>query len=297
MLSALLAGAALAEGREPLGIRTLFLSDHPDAAPQRVYVKGQVVTTLRFEQAVDAARTRLVGGEGRFEPVGIVGRKVILEPRQDLDSEEGFSLMVTLSDGREVPFLLRPAGHRGGRSADQQLDVFEDRVSCEALGAALRDAEMENKTLRADNERLRKEEGSEDHALAALLAAGAVAQTPFVLADHFSGKDEGAALDGSLFRGSGKAAVVFKVKNLDATHPWSVKSVRLVGLSDARERAVALRSSSAVIEPGTSGVLALVVDASAFLDEGTLTSLFLEVYRQDGLRQAMVQLDPDLIGK
>ncbi|RKH48188.1 DUF2381 family protein [Corallococcus sicarius] len=238
----------MAEGRGPPGIRTLFLADAPDAAPQRVYVKGHVVTVLRFEQPVEAARTRLVGGEGRFEPLGIVGRKVILEPRQELDSDEGFSLMVTLADGREVLFLLRPAGHRGGRSADQQLDVFDDRVSCEAQRAALRDAEQENKTLRADNERLRKEEVSEDHALAALLAAGAVAQTPFVLADHFSGKDEDAALDGTLFRGIGKAAVVF-------------------------------------------------VDGSAFLDEGTLTSLFLEMYRQDGLRQAMVQLDPDLIGK
>nr|WP_244237097.1 DUF2381 family protein [Corallococcus llansteffanensis] len=49
-----------------------------------------------------------MGGEGRFEPLGIVGRKVILEPRQELDSDEGFSLMVTLADGREVPFLLRP---------------------------------------------------------------------------------------------------------------------------------------------------------------------------------------------
>ncbi|WP_439329338.1 DUF2381 family protein [Corallococcus sicarius] len=248
LLSGLLAGASMAEGRGPPGIRTLFLADAPDAAPQRVYVKGHVVTVLRFEQPVEAARTRLVGGEGRFEPLGIVGRKVILEPRQELDSDEGFSLMVTLADGREVLFLLRPAGHRGGRSADQQLDVFDDRVSCEAQRAALRDAEQENKTLRADNERLRKEEVSEDHALAALLAAGAVAQTPFVLADHFSGKDEDAALDGTLFRGIGKAAVVF-------------------------------------------------VDGSAFLDEGTLTSLFLEMYRQDGLRQAMVQLDPDLIGK
>ncbi|RKH32723.1 DUF2381 family protein [Corallococcus praedator] len=297
LLGALLAGSALAEGREQPGVRSLFLSSQPDAAPQRVYVKGQRVTVLRFAQAVDVERTRLLGGEGRFEPLGIVGRKVILEPRQDLASDEGFSLVVTLADGREIPFLLRPHGQGEGRGADQQLDVFDDHQSCEASVAALRDSAQENRALRAELEKLRKEETSEDHALAALMASGSVAQTPFTLADHFSGKDEDAALDGSVFRGNGKAAVVFKVKNLNATQPWSVKTVRLVGVSDARERAVALRLSAAEIAPGTSGVVALVADGSAFLDEGTLTSLFLELYRQDGLRQAMVQLDPHLIGK
>ncbi|RKH11524.1 DUF2381 family protein [Corallococcus sp. CA047B] len=299
LLSVLLAGSALAEGREQPGVRSLFLSDHPAAAPQRVYVKGRVVTVLRFEQAVDAVRTRLMGGDGRFEPVGVVGRKVIVEPRQELDIDEGFSLLVTLADGREVPFLLRPPspGRWEGRGADQQLDVFEDHQGREAMVSALRESERENKTLRADNERLRKEGVSEDHALAALLAVGAVPQTPFILADHFSGRDEDAALDGSIFRGVGKAAVVFKVKNLHATQPWSVKSVRLVGTSDAKERVVAVRSSAEELVPGTSGVVALVVDGSAFLDQGTLTSLFLELYRQDGLRQAVVQLDPNLIGK
>ncbi|WP_395813929.1 hypothetical protein [Archangium minus] len=44
-------------------------------------------------------------------------------------------------------------------------------------------------------------------------------------------------------------------------------------------------------------MMAFVVDGSAFVDDGELTSLSLEVYRHDGLRQAYVQLDPALIAR
>ncbi|NRD53393.1 DUF2381 family protein [Corallococcus exiguus] len=297
LLGTLLAGAAVAEEHEHAVIRTLVLPEQPEAAPQRIYVKGQVVTVLRFEQDLAPLRARLVGGEGRFEPVGVVGRKVVLEPQRDLAPEEGFSLLVTLSDAREVPFLLRPPGRREHGSADQQLNVYKDRDGYEAMASALVDSEKENKTLRAENERLHKEESSEDHALAALLTTGAVAQTPFGVADHFSGADGDTALDGTVYRGTGKAAVVFKVKNLTARRSWSMSSVRLVGKADARERAIAVRSSASVIAPGTSGVIGLVVDGSAFVDGGTLTSLYLELYRHDGLRQAVVELSPSLLGK
>lgn len=271
------AGAAMAEEFTPPVIRTLFLSEVPDAAPQRVYVKGQVVTVLRFEQDVAPVRARLLGGDGRFEPLGIVGRTVVLEPRRDLDSEEGSSLLVMLEDKREIPFLIRPPGRWKGRIADQQLNVFKDREGYDAMVSALVESEKENQTLRAENERLYKEESSEAHALAALLTAEAESQTPFKVAEHFSGRDEGAALEGTVFRGKGKAAVVFRVKNLHAVRSWSMKSVRLVGTSDSRERAIAVRSSAAVIEPGASGVIGLVVDGSAFLEEGTLTSTPLKV--------------------
>ena len=41
LLVTLHAGASMAEECESSTIRTLFLSEVPDAAPQRVYVKGQ----------------------------------------------------------------------------------------------------------------------------------------------------------------------------------------------------------------------------------------------------------------
>jgi uncharacterized protein (TIGR02268 family) len=295
-LVVLVAATALAGDRERSGVRTLLLSEHPEDATHRVYVVGQVITSLRFEQPVDPARTRLLGWEGRFEPLGVVGRKVILEPLRDLASDEGVPLLVTIKDGTEVPFLLRPAAADGEGKADPQVDVFSDTESHAAMASALRSARKEARVLREENERLRREETSEDHALAALLATGAIEQTPFVPEETVSSEDPDAKMVAVLFRGRGKAAVIFKVRNLHARQPWSVQRVRLTS-SSGSERAVAFRSTAPAFAPGTSGVVAIVTDGSAFTEAGRLTDLLLEVYRHDGLRTALITLEHRLIGQ
>lgn len=297
LLCVLVASVADASEREKNVVRALMLSEHPDEATHRVYVKGQVVTTLRFEQAVDAGKTKLLGWEGRLEPLSVVRNKVILEPLHDLNDEEGIPLVVTLVDGTEVPFLLRPPGWQQQDRPDQQVDVFKDREGHAAMHAALRRALEENGTLTEENQRYREEATSEDHALAALLVTGAVAQTPFLIASRINGEDGDTRLKAALFRGKGKAAVVVTIKNLSQKQAWSMKSARLLSVSSGRESTLAVRSTRPSIAPGESGVVAFVADRSAFLEDGKLTSVFLEFYRQDGLRQAVVQLDPELVAR
>jgi uncharacterized protein (TIGR02268 family) len=297
LLLLLTASAALARDDQGLAVRTLVLLEHPRDATHRIYVTGQVVTVLRFEQLVDPARTRLLGWEGRFEPLGVDGRKVLLEPLRDLASDEGVPLLVTLKDGMEVPFLVRPAAADEGRKPDQQVNVFKDEERYEAVLSALNSTRQEARALREENERLRKEETSEDHALASLLAAGAVSQTPFTFVDAISGEDEDTKTEISLFRGKGKAAAVFKVKNLQARKPWSVQRIRVTTSATGIERAAAFRANAPLFAPGTSGVFAVVLDSSAFMDAGQVSSLFLEVYRHDGLRTAYVTLDRSLLGE
>jgi hypothetical protein len=71
LLLVFVASVALARGPDDkLVIRTLKLSEHPSHSTSRVYVTGQVVTVLRFDQEVDPAKTKFLGGwEGRFEPL------------------------------------------------------------------------------------------------------------------------------------------------------------------------------------------------------------------------------------
>ncbi|WP_240359327.1 DUF2381 family protein [Pyxidicoccus trucidator] len=297
MLLVLVAAVASAQGRDGGNVRTLLLSESPDDATHRIYVKGQVVTVLQFEMPCDPTRTKLLGWEGRFEQVGILGRMVVLKPLRDLDPDEGIPLLVTLESGTEVPFLLRPLDPKGGRWPDQQVNVFKDRESYEAMSSALNDALKEKRALADQVERYRKEETSEDHALAALLVSGAVRQTPFRLSSQVSGKDEGASIDALLFRGRGKAAVVFKVLNLDPEQSWRMKTVRLVTESTGRDRALAFRATASSLTPGASGVIAIVVDKGAFVDEGKVTNLILEVYRHDGALQAYIPLAHQLAGK
>ena len=134
LLVALVASAALAsDERDKLSVRPVLLSEHPDDATHRVYVKGKVVTTLRFEKPIDPNKTKMISWEGRLEPLAVVRNKVILEPIHDLNDDEGIPLVVTLVDGTEVPFLLRPPGRKRWPWTDQQVDVFENRESYAAM--------------------------------------------------------------------------------------------------------------------------------------------------------------------
>ena len=51
---------ATAREREELAIRTVLLSEHPSDSTPPLYVKGKVVTVLRFETPVDPTRTRML---------------------------------------------------------------------------------------------------------------------------------------------------------------------------------------------------------------------------------------------
>ncbi|WNG17394.1 DUF2381 family protein [Cystobacter fuscus] len=297
LLLVLVATNTLANERNQPAVRPLLLSEHLDEETHRVSVKGAVVTTLRFEKPVDPDKTKMLGWEGRLEPLAVVRNKVILEPLHDLNADEALPLLVTLVDGTEVSFLLRPPRRQEWAGADQQVDVFKDRESYAAMHSALQRALEENGTLSEENARYRKEETSEDHALAALLASGALAQTPFKAVDRFSGRDEKATVRARVFQGKGKAAVVLNIKNLAPEQPWSMTSTRLVTKDRGEERVVAIRAIFREIAPGASGVMALVVDKSAFLEDGQWTSLFLEVYQQEGFRQVLVQLDPYLVAR
>lgn len=85
----LLSAVALASGPyDKVVIRTETISDHPGNPTSSVYVSGQVATVLRFEKDVDPAKTKLLGWEGRFEPLLVGSKKVVIEPIRDLSSDE-----------------------------------------------------------------------------------------------------------------------------------------------------------------------------------------------------------------
>src|SRR5690349_21618515 len=92
LLLLLWASVAVATGRHPVE-RSLFLSQHPRDDAPRIYVAGRVATVLHFEKPCDAARTRMLGWEGRFEPLLVGGRTVVLYPLQDLTPEDRFMLL------------------------------------------------------------------------------------------------------------------------------------------------------------------------------------------------------------
>lgn len=295
--------AQASDERDKPTVRPIMLSEHPRNGTQSIFVKGQVVTTLRFEQPVDASKTKMIGWEGRLEPLAVVRNMVILEPIHDLDEDEGIPLVVTLAAGTEIPFLLKPplSKRDGGwpPNLDQQVDVFKDRASYASMRAALMDALKKNDSLAEENDRYRKEENSVDHAYATLLVNGQRKKTPFRRRFVYRPKNEDMDMIVEVFEGTGKAAALITLKNTDYGGPWEFDGAYLArDFTHYTARPFALRMDRATIVPGETGRIAVVADKSAFMmDDGQLTDLALQIFRGDGLLQVFVKLERTLVQK
>ncbi len=291
-----------AQERAP-NVTRLHLSSSPKQEVPQVNVASGIATVLRFEQPVNPEGTQLLGGEGRFERPLACGRFAVLMPLQEVAEEDRFLLRVTFQDGTEVPFTVK--GHK--RLVDQQVNVFLKPDSPEALRARYEHASHWMKKYQEENERLRTEATSVDHAFAALLASGSVASTPFAQKSKWRIDLGGVVMNVYIYSSKplAKAAVLFHVNNRELDEPWKLKEVQLstlrkvqtheTPLETGEKRAFALRQNRDEIPPGESGMIAVVADKSAVDSQEGPVQLTLELFRQDGLQQALVYLDPRLV--
>lgn len=283
-------------------MRNVYLRGNPKNAAERVYVTGEVVTVLRFQQPCDRARTKMLGWEGRFEPVECVGKRVLVEPLQNLKPEDGFLLLVTLEDGKELPFTVTAIGKETWERPDQQVNVFLDPETPAALRKQLDDTRARERLLTEENRRLWRED-TEDHALARILKKGSVNLTQLRVRQRWFFKKEGVDLDATFLTGEGKAAVLFQVTNRDPSNPWSLAEARLrttrpgekAPILFGEARPFALQKDWDELAPGASGILAVVVDKSAFTSQEGPCNLTVELYRHDGLLVGHVVLDRRLV--
>ena len=276
--------------------RVLFLSNDPASKVPELYVAGRVVTILRFEQPCDRERTKLMGWEGRFEPVECVGKKVLIEPLKDLKPEDRLLLLVTLADGTELPFTVTASETR----RDMQVDVYPDPESPEAVRLTLEEQRKENKRLRAQA-RIHKDEleriagvaGSEDHALALLLIRDKASLTGFKELDKTLLRDEGAEILVSTLVATEKStnrkvAMVFQVTNKDPDRPWVTDSGLVSALKTGEPLPFVIRGWPASIEPGQTGHVALVADLSSFDPVKDGDKIAFELFRDGGRQQGFI---------
>jgi len=300
LLLALVASVALARGpSDTVLIRTLKVSDHPGYSTHAIYVAGQVVTVLCFEKDVEPAATRLLGWEGRFLPLVVGSNKVVLEPIRDLDPEESLSLLVTLVDGTELAFLVKPRIPKDWGWIDHQVNVFKDPDSFNAVLSSLNDSLKRERKLSEENERFRKEENSVDHAYATLLVNNEVAKTPFLRKSVIRSKNGDMEVVVALYSGPGKAAAMITLTNTYYGGAWEFDGAYLTrDVTHSTSRPFALRMDRSTIVPGQRGTIAVVVDKSAFESkDGQLDDLILQIFRGDGLQQVAVVLEHTLLRK
>jgi hypothetical protein len=298
LLLVLVASVALARGPyDRTLIRSLKVSDHPGYSTHTLYVAGQVATVLRFEKDVDPARTQLLGWEGRFEPLLVGSKKVVMVPIRDLDIEESLPLLVTLVDGTELAFLVKPKSREEWGWIDHQVNVFQDPDSFNAVLSSLYDSLKRERKLSEQNERFRKEENSVDHAYATLLLNGEVKKTPFRSRKVIRSKNEDMGMVVEVFSGPGKAAAVVTLKNTNYGGLWEFEGAHLAhDVTHSATRPFALRMDRSTIAPGRTGTIVVVVDESAFKSrDEQLADLILQIFRGDGLQQVAVVLEHTLV--
>jgi uncharacterized protein (TIGR02268 family) len=299
LFAVLVSSVALAsDPREKIVIRDDMLSDHPGISTSSVYVSGQIATVLRFEKDVDPAKTTLLGWKGRFEPLVVGGKTVVIVPIRDLNRAEAFPLLVTFVNGTEIPFSVKPQSLEKWGWTDHQVNVFKNPDSYNAVLASLNGSLKRERKLSEENERFKKEENSVDHAYATLLVNGQEKKTPFRSEQVAVLKDSDMDIVVETFSGPGKAAVVIHLKNTYSDDPWRFRDARLIAdISSYISLPFALRMDRAEIVPGQSGTMAVVMDQSAFESKEGLRNLALEIFRQDGLRQVLVNVDHRLVRK
>ena len=299
LCAVLVSSVALAsDSHDKLVIRTEMISDHPGFSTSSLYVSGQIATVLRFEKDVDPAKTKLLAWEGRFEALVVGGKTVVIVPIRDLNRDEAVPLLVMLVDGTEIPFIVKPQRLEDWGWTDHQVNVFKDREGYNAMLSSLNDSLKRERELREEIDRLKQEETSVDHALATLLAKGQEKKTPFHSDKVAVLKDGDMGIKVETFSGPGKAAVVIHLKNTYSDKPWRFRDARLIAdIHSSSSLPFALRMDRAEIVPGQSGTIAVVLDQSAFESKEGLRNLALEIFRQDGLRQVVVNVDHSLVRK
>lgn len=303
LLALVVSTVAMARGPyDKVVIRTETISDHPANPTSSVYVSGQVATVLRFEKDVDPTKTQLLAWEGRFEPLLVGSKKVVIEPLRDLNRDEAVPLLVTLVDGTEIPFIVKPQSLEEWGWTDHQVNVFKDPESYNAVVSELYDTLKKDRTLSEENQRLKKEGNSIDHAYATLIANGEVKKTPFRREKSWRSKNEDMDVLVEVFSGPGKAAVLVHLSNTyygDSGEPWKFDGAYVTrDYTSFTSRPFAIRLERSIIQPGQSGKIAVVVDKSAFeAKDGNMTDLALQIFRGDGLLQVAVTLEASLIRK
>ncbi|HYO68764.1 MAG TPA: DUF2381 family protein [Archangium sp.] len=224
---------------------------------------------------------------------------MVLEPLRDLDDGEALPLLVTLVDGTEFTFLVKPKRREEWGWIDYQVNVFKDHDSYNAILSGLYDSLNRERKLSDENERLKKEENSVDHAYATLIANGDWRKTPFTRRLVYRPKNQDMDMVVEVFAGPGKAAALVTLKNTYYGEPWTFDGAYLTrDFTHYTTRPFALRMDRTTIVPGETGKIAVVADKSAFLtDDGRLTDLALQIFRGDGLLQVFVKLERTLIQK
>ncbi|WP_158501589.1 DUF2381 family protein [Vitiosangium sp. GDMCC 1.1324] len=235
---------------------------------EEVRVAARTATRIRFDTAVDAARTRLEDERGRFEPLLLGNGFLVVTPREELSESEQVTLHVVLADGTQVPFALATSA----TEVDVQVRVSRPGPAPSSgevpalVSAVWRERVRE---LRAgsvqwpEHPRFRRGEGHAGRLAESMLvlAARSEAVSPDVAPTAWH-EGTGLEMGRRLFHAGALSGFVVRVRNPDLLRPWEPGDVRVRQADGGQEvEVLAIRMGPVSLPPGGWGWLVIVTRA------------------------------------
>ena len=230
---------------------------------------ARTATRIRFDTAVDAGRTRLEDGQGRFEPLLLGNGFLVVTPREELPAGERVTLEVVLSDGTHVPFVLAAGAtevdvqvrvsRRGPATAPAAPSIIDAPT---VVSAVWRERVSGSGPTRAEwPERPRHRQGGG--------RAGRLAESMLVLATRSEPRppdlrglaSAGPEVERRLFHAGALSGFVVRVRNPDPLRPWEPGQVRVRQEGGGEVEVLALRMGPGSLPPGGWGWLVVVTRA------------------------------------
>ncbi|MGZ3461573.1 MAG: DUF2381 family protein [Archangium sp.] len=239
---------------------------------EEVRVAARTATRIRFDTSLDAERTRLEDGRGRFEPLLVGHGFLVITPREELSQGEQVTLHVALSDGTELPFALA--------ASPTEVDV---QVRVTRHGAALTPPREAGEVMALVStlwrERVRGARGASVEwperrpahrgegragrlAEALLVLAARSAPLPEAVAPVAWQPGAGLAVERRPFHAGGLSGFVVRVRNPDPLRTWEPGDIRVRHAGGGEEvEVLAVRMGPLSLAPGGWGWLVVVTPA------------------------------------
>jgi len=252
----------------PRVVRYLWIDRGPMDKVVDIYVAGGVPTIIGLPAKLHSRGTGIGGGGQRRFDVLKGGRQILLTPTQDLADGERFPMWVTLADGMVISLSLTRAPEGQRTDGEVQLQRSAEWAEVAGLRAQLVSMTEKAKGFELSLQQALKERESQQYALADLIVRGHVDLTSLAWA---AGREIPGTVDGSRMislrtyasHRAKEIAALLKVENR-SPRPLDLSTGRVYRFStsaSADDRVpVALRAQPAIVPPGGTGHVVLVMD-------------------------------------
>jgi len=286
-----------------LVLASWYVPRHYVPVPSSPPVEGPAISLSRPAEKTAATSAPPPNGTLMGKPkrtggaaVATPRHNVVATPPSDPRPTERSALTVVLANKKSRGPPIATAPLAGGRTDEAARVSVSDEDAYRDLRSALAETLKRERALREENERLKADDRSADQSLAALLMNGDMRKVGFRRVSWERLKDGGLDVKVELFSAPRKAATLITLTNGRGNPSWKFGEARVSrNLTSLTAVPFSFTTDRDEIGPGETGKIVVVVDGKAFASAQGLEDLAVQIFRDDGIEELLVNLDRALV--